>query len=313
MEQRNGLFAKSGQMNIIGLIGCALAVIGMILPVLSINVYITSIGIGHFQLTALVILPMLLIIGAAVLYILKMDKLAMFAVAVAFAAYLLIVLLSKGGSSTINVMGQEISIDELLAQIGTGIKYGFGFYLSIIGYLVAIAGAFVNSKIFKPKAAAAQAAQMYGPQSFQQNPYMNQPQANPYMNQGQPQQNPYMNQPQANPYMNQQSIPQQNPYLNQVPLQNAQNAAQAGQQMQQTAQQMNPYLQQGMPQMQQPEQSKTSAFAQQMQQAGQAVKKSLKKSDVNPYVQQAQNQAGQAMQQAEQFVQNNIPGDENDQ
>ena len=38
MEKQNGLLAKSNQLNIIGLIGCALAVIGILLPVISVNV-----------------------------------------------------------------------------------------------------------------------------------------------------------------------------------------------------------------------------------------------------------------------------------
>ena len=342
MEKQNNFFGKSNQLNIIGLIGCALAVIGILLPALSVNVYITSVGISHFQLTALVIIPLLLIIGAAVLYVLKMDKLAMIAAAVAFVAYLLIVILCRSGSSTINIMGQEISMDDLLDEIGSGLNFGFGFYLSIIGYIVAIAGAFVNAKIFKPKTNAYNPQQQSGPQGMPQNPYMAQnaqPQANPYMNQAS--QNA---QPQANPYMNQapqNAQPQANPYMNQ-PMQNMQ-------------------------QMGQPAQPKAS-FSQQMQQAGAAVKKSLKKSDVNPYVQQAkqaaqgpvqqaqnmagqavqqaqnaanqavqqanpyinqaaqqanpylnqaaqqvQGQAGQAVQQAEQFVQNNIPNGENNQ
>ena len=104
MEKQNNFFGKSNQLNIIGLIGCALAVIGILLPALSVNVYITSVGISHFQLTALVIIPLLLIIGAAVLYVLKMDKLAMIAAAVAFVAYLLIVILCRSGSSAHNTM-----------------------------------------------------------------------------------------------------------------------------------------------------------------------------------------------------------------
>ena len=299
MEKQNNFFGKSNQLNIIGLIGCALAVIGILLPALSVNVYITSVGISHFQLTALVIIPLLLIIGAAVLYVLKMDKLAMIAAAVAFVAYLLIVILCRSGSSTINIMGQEISLDDLLDEIGSGLNFGFGFYLSIIGYIVAIAGAFVNAKIFKPKANAYNPQLQSGPQGMPQNPYMAQnaqPKANPYMNQA-----PQNAQPQANPYMNQapqNAQPQANPYMNQAP-QNAQPQA-------------NPYMNQPMQNMQQmgqPAQPKAS-FSQQMQQAGAAVKKSLKKSDVNPYVQQAkqaaqgpvqqaQNMAGQAVQQAQ--------------
>ena len=308
MEKQNGLLAKSNQLNIIGLIGCDLAVIGILLPVISVNVYITSIGIGHFQLTALVIIPLLLILGAAALYVLKMDKLAMIAAAAAFVAYLLIVLLGRNSSSTISILGQEISLQDILEEIGSGLNFGFGFYLSIIGYLVAIAGAFVNGKIFKSKAGAAAPNQMqYGPQGMQQNPYMAQPQ-NPYMNQPQmgQQMNPYMQQTaqnmqqQANPYMQQtaQNMQQQvNPYMQQT----AQN-------MQQQA---NPYMQQAAQDMQQ--QPKTSSFAQQMQQAGQAVKKGLKKSDTNPYVQQAKQQAEQMVQQTEQFVQNEIPNGENNQ
>ena len=123
MEKQNNFFGKSNQLNIIGLIGCALAVIGILLPALSVNVYITSVGISHFQLTALVIIPLLLIIGAAVLYVLKMDKLAMIAAAVAFVAYLLIVILCRSGSSTINIMGQEISLDDLLDEIGSGLNF----------------------------------------------------------------------------------------------------------------------------------------------------------------------------------------------
>lgn|GEM_PF-2636101 len=326
MEKKNNFFAKSGQLNIIGLIGCALAVIGILLPVLSVNVYITSVGISHFEMTALVIIPLLLILGAAALYVLKMDKLAMIAAAAAFVAYLLIVFLCRSGSSTISIMGQEISLDELLEQIGSGLNFGFGFYLSILGYLAAIAGAFVNGKIFKAKAGAVNAPDMqFGRQNMPQNPYMAQPQ-NPYMNQpqasgmGQPQ-NPYMNQPQApgtgqpqNPGMGQ----PQNPYMNQPQGQNPQqmnpHLQQNAPQMPQGAQQMNPYLQQGMPgqmpqempgQMGQSAPQKSS-FAQQMQQAGQAVRKSLKKSDVNPYVQQAK-------QQAEQTLQDNIPNESNNQ
>lgn len=273
MENKNNLFAKSAQINIIGLVGCALAVIGMLLPVISVNVYITSITIGHFQLTALVLIPMLLILGAAALYVMKMDKLAMISAAAAFVTYLLIVLLKRSSSGTISFMGQEISLDELLSQLGSGLKMGIGFYISILGYLAAIAGAFVNGKVFKAKAAP------HVDQQPQMNPYMNpymnqQPQGNPYMNQ-QPQANPYMNQqPQANPYVNQQ--PQGNPYMDQQP-------------------QGNPYMDQ------QPQQPKSS-FSQQMQQAGQAVRQGFKKSDINPYVQQAQDKA----QQAGQFVQDNL-------
>ena len=264
---KNTLLAKSKQINLCGVIGMALALLGLLLP--SIKVSYMGMGMSGtmFEATAWTVLPLLLIVGAGALYGLKYDTAGFLASIAAALVYFIVICICRAIAK-----GQVGSFD-------VGIHYTIGFYFAFFGFMIAVAAPWINNMIFKPQ--DRQPRQQYDPnmiqggpvinqqnsymnqaqpnmnpysktnqqmgqqtaQYVQQNPYMNQgqPQANPYMNQGMPQQNPYMNQ--ANPYLNQ--APQQaNSYMNQMQNQVNQMQNQANQFMDQAPQQANPYLNQ---------------------------------------------------------------------
>lgn len=238
MQKNNGLFAKAEQINLCGVIGMALALIGLLLP----SIRVSFMGMGEsgtmFQMTMWTILPLILIVGTCALYALKFDTLGFLASLLSALVYFIVIICCKAeGKSQLG--GYSSSV---------GIHFTFGFYLAFLGFMIAIAAPWINKLIFKmqPK----QPKQQFDPNMPQgygmdrQNPYMGQGQPGqgnpfmqqnaPYMQQGQPGQgNPYMQQ--GNPYMQ-----QGNPYLNQPQNQPNPYAGQPNPYMGQT----NPYLQQ---------------------------------------------------------------------
>ena len=236
MQKNNGLFAKAEQINLCGLIGMALALIGLLLP----SIRVSFMGIGEsgtmFEMTMWTILPLILILGTCALYALKYDTLGFLASILSAFVYFIVI-----------VSCRAVGRSELGGYGSVGIHFSFGFYLAFLGFMIAIAAPWINKLIFKDMLTK-KPEEKFDPNMFQggpgmdrQNPYMAQGQPNPYMGQGQPQPGQFPNQ--ANPYMNQGNPYMQgqpNPYMNQG--------------------QANPYMAQPNPYMQQPQ-----------NQAGQAV------------------------------------------
>lgn len=272
MQKENKLFAKSDQINLCGVIGMALALIGLLLP----SIRVSFMGMGEsgtmFQMTMWTILPLLLIVGTCALFALKFDVLGFLAAILSAVVYFIVLVCCRAVGS------REIG------NYGVSIHFSFGFYLAFLGFMIAIAAPWINKLIFKaqPKRTVPQfdpnmpqGPGMNQPNPFMGqgqpqpgqfpnqgmnpgnpymgqgmnpgNPYMNQGQApvNPYMNQGQAPVNPYMNQGQPNPYMNQPNphMNQANPYMNQAMDQAGQAMDQANQAVDQAAEQAEDLVQ----------------------------------------------------------------------
>ncbi len=209
MQNQNKLLAKSNTINILGLAGLALALLGMLIP----SVRVSYMGFGQsgtmFQMTLWTLVPLILLLGAAALYVLKMDLMAVLATIVTVVAFHLVMVIScAAGSSE-------------LSGSGIGIHYSIGWYFAMLGFMVAIAAYWVNGLIFKNVGQKAP-AQNFDP---------NMQQANPYMQQGQQQFN--------------QNVQQAGQYMQQGQQQFNQNVQQAGQYVQQGQQQFNQNVQQG--------------------------------------------------------------------
>ena len=233
---QNKLLAKSDTMNLCGIIGCALAILGMVIP--SIRASYMGMGMSFTLFTSFsdggtslwVLIPLLFTAGACALYVLKMNTAGFCATIVSMVAFIVICVIKCAVA-----MGD-------MAGSGAGLHYTIGWYVAMLGFVVAIAAPWINDFFFKNVGKAA------SQQPF--NPNMQQPQQ--YMNQGQQQYG--QNVQQANPYMNQQmqqNVQQANPYMNQAP-QNMQQQAQ--QYANQGMQQANPYLNQGQQAMDQAQQ-----------------------------------------------------------
>lgn len=238
---QNKLMEKSAVMNLCGIIGCALAVLGMVIPMYRVSAF--GYGMSFTMFTDMndggtslwVLIPLLLTAGACTLYVLKMER-----------AGFLAALLSAFVFFVILVIKRAIGNSEA-GGTGVGFHYTIGFYIAFLGFMIAIAAPWINKLIFKPQ--PKQPKQQFDP-NMPQGPAMNQ--GNPFMNQGQPQPGQFGQQ--ANPYMNQgqpqpgQFAQQANPYMNQAAQNMQQQANPYMQQMQnhagQFAQQANPYLNQ---------------------------------------------------------------------
>ena len=267
MQKENKLFAKSDQINLCGVIGMALALIGLLLP----SIRVSFMGMGEsgtmFQMTMWTILPLLLIIGTCALFALKFDVLGFLAAILSAVVYFIVLVCCRAVGS------REIG------NYGVSIHFSFGFYLAFLGFMIAIAAPWINKLIFKaqPKRTVPQ----FDP-NMPQGPGMNQP--NPFMGQGQPQPGQFPNQGMnpGNPYMGQGMNPG-NPYMNQgqAPVNPYMNQGQAP---------VNPYMNQGQPN---PYMSQPNPH---MNQANPYM------NQANSYMDQAMDQAGQAMDQASQAV-----------
>lgn len=209
---KNALLKKT-EMNLCGVIGMALALLGLLLP--SIRVSYMGMGVSGtmFQVTLWTILPLILILGACALYALKFEFAGFLAAVVAAVVYVIVIVCCKASGTS-----------ELGSYGGVSVHFGFGFYLAFLGFIIAIAAPWINKLIFKSQGNKAAPNNVEPPRDgagmSQPNPYMNQPQPNlnpysktveqmggqtaQYMNQAAAQANPYMNQvpPQVNPYMN---------------------------------------------------------------------------------------------------------------
>ena len=203
---QNKLLAKSDTMNLCGIIGCALAILGMVIPsirVLGVSFTLfTDFSDGGTSLWVLI--PLLFTAGACALYVLKMNTAGFCATIVSMVAYIVICVIKC--AVFINVVGY-----------GVATHYSIGWYVAMLGFVVAIAAPWINDFFFKNVGKAAP-QQQFGQNVQQPQQYMNQgqqqfgqnvQQANPYMNQA-----PQNMQQQAQQYANQ-GMQQANPYLNQ--------------------------------------------------------------------------------------------------
>ena len=183
MNKKNFLLAKSDQMNLCGVIGMGLALIGLLLPSLKVSYMGMGMSGTMFEATMWTILPLILIVGACALYVLKYDVAGFLAAVLAAVVFFLIMCIEKAvGKSQVG-------------GYGVGVHFTWGFWIAFLGFMIAIAAPWINKLIFKPQ--MKQTRQQIDPNMIQGGPGMNQ--ANPYMQQPGQFANQTMNQ--ANPYM----------------------------------------------------------------------------------------------------------------
>ncbi len=185
--KNNMLLTKSKQIDLCGVIGMALAFIGLLLPSLRVSYMGMGVSATMFEATWWTVLPLLLILGTCALYAMRYEVMGFLGAVVSALVYFIVLVICRavglGGAGS----------------YGVSVHYTIGFYIAFLGFAIAIAAPWINGLVFKSQAKPAADRQ---------------PQADPYMNR----------QPQADPYMNQQ--PQAAPYMNQVQDQAVNNAGQ---------------------------------------------------------------------------------------